>query len=196
ISNSYAGQKYLVERVGVDPRRVRVMPNGFDFETARGWQPRSLHSELGLDPAQPVVGMVARLTKIKNPSLFFEAAAQVRRHLLHTHFVVIGDGPLKSELEALIAARGLERHATLFGERPDAVNLIPSFAAGVLTSQSEGLPNALLEYMFWGCPSVVTDVGDCSRLVAAGEGGVVGAPGDLRGPNRGTLHPLLLPTLA
>jgi glycosyltransferase involved in cell wall biosynthesis len=89
------------------------------------------------------------------------------------HFVIIGAGPLQAKVESLIAARGIESHLTLIGERRDAVNLISSFAVGVLTSRAEGLPNALLEYMFWACPSVVTEVGDCGRLVKQSKGGYI-----------------------
>ena len=53
ISNSYAGEQYLINTVHVNPDRIRVIPNGFDFEVARGWEPHNLHQELGLNPAQP-----------------------------------------------------------------------------------------------------------------------------------------------
>ena len=94
------------------------------------------------------------------------------------HFVIVGAGPSQSKVERLIAAHGMESHLTLVGERPDAVKLIPSFAVGVLTSRAEGLPNALLEYMFWARPSIVTEVGDCGRIVQQSKAGYVVPSGD------------------
>lgn len=179
ISNSYAGKHYLINTVRVNPCHIRVIPNGFDFEAASAWEPHNLHRELGLDPTQPIVGQVARLVDVKNPSMFVEAAAKVHRHVPHAHFVIVGSGPLQPQIEALAAARGIGPHLTLLGERPDAANLIPSFTVGVLTSRTEGLPNTLLEYMFWARPCVVTDVGDCGRVVKHGETGFVVSPTDV-----------------
>lgn len=173
ISNSYAGERCLVEEIGVNPNRVRVIQNGFDFAAASQWQPCDLHRELGLRPEQPLVGLVARLMDVKNPLMFVEAAARVHQDFPSSHFVIIGDGPLRPKVEAQVKSRGLQGSITLLGERSDAVNLIPGLTVGVLTSRSEGLPNALLEYMFWGRPVVVTDVGDCARVVRHGETGYV-----------------------
>ncbi len=178
IANSHAGEQYLTDTVRANPERIRVIPNGFDFEAARCWKPHDLHQELGLDPTQPIVGQVARLMDVKDPFLFVEVAARVHRQVPEAHFVIVGAGPLRSKVERLIAARGIQSHLTLLGERRDAVNLISSFAVGVLTSRAEGLPNALLEYMFWARPSVVTEVGDCGRLLEQSKGGYIVPAGD------------------
>lgn len=180
ISNSYAGQRCLVEDIGVNPAKVRVIQNGFDFEEARKWEAGNLHRDLRIDPMRPVVGLVARLVDVKNPLMFVDAAAIVRRNCPFAHFVAIGDGPLRSEVEARVKSLGLQQSFTLLGERSDAVNLIPGLAVGVLTSQSEGLPNAILEHMFWQRPVVVSNVGDCARIVKHGVTGYVYEPGDLR----------------
>ena len=180
ISNSYAGQRCLVEDIGVNPEKVRVIQNGFDLDEARKWKPGDLHKDLGIEPTRPIVGLVARLMDVKNPLMFVEAAAIVRRDCPFAHFVAIGDGPLRSEVEARVKSLGLQQSLTLLGERSDAVNLIPRLAVGVLTSRSEGLPNALLEHMFWQRPVVVSNVGDCARIVKHGVTGYVYQPDDLR----------------
>ena len=66
----------------------------------------------------------------------------------------------------------------LLPKRPDAPWVCRDLDIGVLSSRQEGLPNVLLEYMWWGKPCVTTDVGDCSRVVRDQVTGFVVPPKD------------------
>src|SRR5207302_9391465 len=72
-----------------------------------------------------------------------------------------------------IGRLGLKQRVVLTGERGDVASILATAHVGVLTSRSEGLPVALLEFMAARLPVVVTDAGDCGAVVRASGGGAV-----------------------
>ncbi len=80
------------------------------------------------------------------------------------------------QIKDLIVASDLEKNVFLYGTKSDIENILQQATIGVLTSQSEGLPLALLEYGWLKKPVVVTDVGEISSLITNGENGFLVAP--------------------
>jgi glycosyltransferase involved in cell wall biosynthesis len=159
--------------VGVARERLTVIRNGVDSER---FVPRAHGAPR--DPNRAVIGYVGRLSPEKHPALFLRTAALVLARLPKTRFVVIGDGPLRSDLETL-ATRLSIRHAVAFeGECDDMPARYQAFDMLLLTSWHEGTPLVVLEAMASGLPVVATEVGGVPELVVSGKTGWLATPGD------------------
>jgi glycosyltransferase involved in cell wall biosynthesis len=87
--------------------------------------------------------------------------------------VVIGEGPLRPSVQAVLAEAGLAQHAWLPGERDDVPRIMRGFDLFVLPSLAEGISNTILEAMASGLPVLATAVGGNPELVAAGATGTL-----------------------
>ena len=132
--------------------------------------------ELGLPEDAPVVGMVARLTPQKGPSYFVEAASLVQSELPHAHFVLVGDGELRAEVEALATELGLDGRLHLLGNRDDYLPIMSTFDVFVLSSLWEGMPYAPLEAMLLQKPVVATDISGARDIIQKMGAGVLVPP--------------------
>jgi glycosyltransferase involved in cell wall biosynthesis len=103
--------------------------------------------------------------RYKNHSGFLRIAAQVHRYMPNAEFLLVGDGPLRRELENEAASLGLGASAIFLGDRQDMPAVLASLDVAVLTSDSESLSNVILEAMAAGLPVVAYDVGGNSELL-------------------------------
>jgi glycosyltransferase involved in cell wall biosynthesis len=167
ISNSFAGKRTWTELFGYPPEKVAVVQNGFNFEEIiqfpEGFRP--LRELIGLSDDEPLVGCIGSMSIFKNPLMFIDVATAVIDSGIKAHFVWIGDGPMRQEVERVVAERHLGGMVHLLGHQKDACWLARDFCIGILTSIIEGTPNVILEYMYCGLPIVATNVGDCSSLI-------------------------------
>jgi glycosyltransferase involved in cell wall biosynthesis len=159
--------------------RFVVVPLGLDLDRfAIGERRRGeLRRELGLDPAAPLIGIVARLVPIKAHEVFLAMAAQVAASRPDARVLVIGDGERRAELESLVSRLGLGDRTHFLGWRADLDRLYADLDAVVLTSRNEGSPVALIEAMAAARPVVSTRVGGVPDLITDGETGLL-APVD------------------
>lgn len=156
----------IAKRIG-RPDQHNVVPLGLDLEpllTAERWRGR-LRQELGLTPTDALIGIVARLVPIKRHEVFFQAAKQVIAEIPRSHFVVVGDGQRRRELEELVRGLGLERHVRFLGWRADLPEIYADLDVVVLSSRNEGSPVSLIEAMAAARPVVATRVGGIPDLV-------------------------------
>jgi glycosyltransferase involved in cell wall biosynthesis len=114
----------------------------------------------------------------------------------NVHFVVVGDGPLRAEVEAEIAARGLTDHVHLTGLRRDVPDLMHSFDLFALSSLWEGLPRVLPQAMAAGLPIVATAVDGNAEAVTDGVNGFLTPPGNPQAFAEALLDLLADPELA
>ena len=164
---------------GIDD--VRVIPNGVDghrFRPASEGERSARRRALGLGEGEVVLGTVGRLDPLKDHRLLIEAVTGLEGSW---RLLVVGDGPLRAELERLVQERSLGGRVVFLGERRDVPELLRAMDAFVLPSRSEGLPMALLEAMACGLPVVATRVGGIPEAVREGEGGLLCDPGDSGG---------------
>ncbi|HEY2827860.1 MAG TPA: glycosyltransferase, partial [Pirellulales bacterium] len=171
--------EHLMDEEKLPVGRVHTIPNGVDTETYR---PQSLGKEVrrqfNIPLAAPIVGIVAVLRPEKNHELFLRVAARVRKEVSEAHFLVIGDGPRRAELESLTSQLNLVDSVHFLGQRPDVVQLLNLFDVFVLTSHNEANPVSILEALATGKPVVATRVGSVPETVLEGVTGYLVNPGD------------------
>ena len=151
--------------------QFQVVPLGLDlnvFENA-ATRRQIFRQELGLTDDVILIGIVGRLTEIKDHEFFLRAVARfkelVNDSLAAVKFVVIGDGSLRSELERLSVSLGLERDVIFSGNRRDPHNFYPALDIVALTSKNEGTPLTLIEAMANARPVIATSVGGVVDLL-------------------------------
>lgn len=161
------------------PSQFKVIPLGLDTNVFSGWKARRplLRAELQAGERDLLVGIVGRLTEIKNHRLFLEAVAKYkeRRGLVlasggRVRFLIIGDGHLRAGLEDEARSLGLAEAVLFMGTRTDPENFYPAMDVVALTSLNEGTPLTLLEAMANARPFVATNVGGVVDLIGEKEG--------------------------
>jgi L-malate glycosyltransferase len=170
IANSETVRQHVASRERTPPDRITVLPNGVDLPADR--------SSVTEPTGRPTtVGIVASLTPVKRHDVLLRAFAALPddEACRTARLLVIGDGPLRQELERLAAELGLGARVTFTGVTADVGQRLRQLDIGVLCSDREGLSNAILEYMAHGLPTVATDVGGNPELLAAGTGLIVPA---------------------
>ena len=130
----------------------------------------------------PVVGMIANFLPPKDHATFLRAAALVAEQVPTAEFHLVGSGPGEAPARALVEALGISGRVRFLGRLgPDAVwTALNRFAISVLSSASEGMPNAVLEAMLAGRPVVATRVPGMDEVVHHGVTGYLVPPADAR----------------
>ena len=162
------------QRLGVPRERVWYIPN-FVCEH----QGAATSGDLPGSPGARIA-CVANLRPEKDHLTLVRALAAVVKQIPQTHLLLIGDrgqpvdayDPVRHEIQRL----GLADHVSLLGPRRDVGAILRQCDIGVLSSASEGLPLALLEYGMAGLPAVATEVGQCAEVLDHGQAGLVVAP--------------------
>ncbi|RMF76364.1 MAG: glycosyltransferase [Acidobacteria bacterium] len=166
VANSERGARFLVERLGAPPDRVRVIPNGIAFdELRRAARPDAVRRELGLDAAAPVVAFVGKDNRVKNIPRLARVLGRLFAREPALHALVVGTGLDETARGRLFAGLDPER-LHLLGRRDDVPSLLAAADVLLVTSDSEGCPNAVLEALAVGTPVVSGDVGDVGRMIA------------------------------
>ncbi|MEW6293398.1 MAG: TIGR03088 family PEP-CTERM/XrtA system glycosyltransferase [Pseudomonadota bacterium] len=178
-------ETYLTGRVGIPVRKVTQIYNGVD---AGRFHPAA--DAAGAVPSAPtisgcpfirpehwLVGTVGRMQTVKNQTLLarafiraLELAPELRPRL---RLVMVGDGPLRAEAQALLTAANVAELAWLPGERHDIPEVLRGLDCFVLPSLAEGISNTILEAMASGLPVIATRVGGNPELVSEGRTGAL-----------------------
>lgn len=177
--NAEAVRRFVISEEGGSPRKMRLIPNGVSEEAlAASGDRRAKRRELDLPPDSPVVGAVSRLAWKKGVRYLLDAVPRLLESVPDVTVLIVGDGPLRIELEAQASALGIGERVRFLGSRQDALELLSAFDVFVLPSVIEGMSNALLEAMAARLPVVATEVGGNSEVVVDGETGFLVPPGD------------------
>ena len=165
-----------------EPARVSLIRSGVDLARFRRAHPdRQALTRAGVPEGAPVVGMIACLKPQKAPLDFVSVAARVAAELPAAHFVLVGDGVLRPQVEAAVREAGLAGRLHLLGWRHDVDRLLKTFDLVLHTSRWEGLPRVFLEAMAAQRAVVATDVDGAPDVVRDGVNGFLRPPGDVRG---------------
>jgi glycosyltransferase involved in cell wall biosynthesis len=183
VAVSAAVRRDLLDRHRIgDADRFRVVPLGFDLSrlAALGAADRSAaRAQLGIDADACVASFVGRLTGIKRPEVFIEAADLVARADRRARFLIAGGGELEPAVRAAADARGLAARVSFLGWRRDVAPVYAASDLVVVTSRNEGTPVALIEGMAAAIPGVCFAVGGVPDVIAAPDLGVLVPDGDV-----------------
>ena len=172
VCNSQAAAARLAA-TGLSPNKIEIIGNALPAEA---YSPAD--AALPKRPNVLRVGMVARMNhRYKNQSGFLRIAAKIHQCMPNVEFVLVGDGPLRQELEREAASLGLGASAIFLGDRQDMPAVLASLDVAVNTSDSESLSNVILEAMASGLPAVAYNVGGNPELINAERGSLI-PPGD------------------
>jgi glycosyltransferase involved in cell wall biosynthesis len=154
-------------------KQFAVVPLGIDLSPFAGWRAKRnvLREEIGARDDEVLVGLVGRLTEIKNHSLFLQVARLYKENFdfPRLKFVIIGDGHLREKLEKEAEKYNIKDIVTFLGNRSDADVFYPALDIVALTSLNEGTPLSLIEAMANARPCISTAVGGVIDLLGAEE---------------------------
>jgi len=178
--------------IGVNRDLLSFDPNGVDVDEFRpGPRPaQGLRATLGLGEDTLLAGYVGRLSPEKAPEVFVRAAALLLQRLPDAHFVLVGEGPMKTPLRESIAQLGLTSRIHVPGGVDDVRPVLHDLDLLVSSSNTEAMPLALMEGMASGLPVVATRVGGVPEIVAHGSTGWLVAPRDYE-DLAGRMHQML-----
>ena len=152
-------RRQLLEKGIGRPEQWRVVPLGLELGAL---------AELPIPTTSPMVrfGLIGRLVPIKHPAMFIAAFEQAAIGL-DLSASIVGDGPLRPDLEQLVAGRGLAERVRFTGWRRDLPAVYQALDVACLTSWNEGTPVSLIEAMAASRPVIATDVGGVRDVLAA-----------------------------
>lgn len=170
-------ETWLMGAVKIPKSKIRQIYNGVDSKRFRvpdgGRAPLPLDGFAGAD--QLVIGTVGRVQEVKDQLTLVRAVASLAgrsdEYRQRLRLMIVGDGPMFKEVEALVQKRGISELTWLAGARDDIPQLLQAMDLFVLPSKAEGISNTILEAMATGLPVIATDVGGNPELVVAGETG-------------------------
>ena len=181
VGNSPSVSRLVETESGVSASRIVTIPNFLDeeaFDPIPGPMRRRMLEGLGVPEGAFVVGIVARLSPVKDHATLIRAIAALRDRMPTVHCVLVGDGPERASIEALASGLGIRELVHLAGERTQPPNLHGLFDVSVLCSTTEAFPNSVLEAMAAARPVVATDVGGTPDAVHEGTTGLLVRPSD------------------
>lgn len=173
LANSGGVADLLAREEGVPREKIAEIPNFLDdnaFANAQDTAVNAQRRAWGLPDSAFAIGIVARLSPVKNHELLFKAIALLDGRF---HLVVIGDGPSRSSLEDLARRLQIDSRVHFAGEVVSPCNLHQFLDVSVLCSLSEGFPNSVIEAMAAGRPVVATPVGGVTDAVIDGVTGLL-----------------------
>lgn len=177
-------EQWLISRVGIPARKVMQICNGVDtqrFRPAENADREGLPADR-FPSSSVVIGSVSRLIAIKDPLNLVRAFLAIRKPLLarghDVRLALIGDGPLRGEIEKTIREAGEETAVWLPGSRDDVAQLLRALDIFVLGSLREGISNTVLEAMASGLPVIASATGGNLELIETGVTGALVPPGN------------------
>jgi glycosyltransferase involved in cell wall biosynthesis len=170
IANSEAVRDFYLRR-GLPAEKFRVIPNAVPPARPSCVSRADLLAELGFPADARLIGAIGRLWPQKRVKELIWGADQLRCVYDHAHLLVIGDGPLRGQLERYAQLCEVTDYVHFLGTRIDVPRLVPHFDVLWLASGYEGQSNAIMEAMAAGIPVVATDIPGNRDLVVHGETG-------------------------
>lgn len=180
VTGGQSTERALIERDGLDPRRVSAFPIGVDLSQFHPGPPgRDLRLELGLSSRYQLVGLLSYLRSYKGHQYFIDAAAQLVARLKEVKFLIVGEGPEEDSIRAHIGKRGVTDKVLMLGYREDSLSVLRSLDIFVMPSiEGDTIPQVLMEAMAVGLPVIATTTGSIPDVVRDHFTGLVVPPRD------------------
>lgn len=170
-------RRQLIEDNRFPPERVVSVPTGIDASRFVPGERAAARSATGLPPDAIMIGIVATLRSWKGHRFLIEAFARLGDERLR--LALVGDGPQRAALEALVASLGLGERVRFAGDQSDVLPWLQALDIFALPSYAnEGVPQALVQAMLCGLPCVTTDIGAIPEAARDGATALVVPPQD------------------
>jgi glycosyltransferase involved in cell wall biosynthesis len=140
---------------------IHIQPGGF---TSRRFYPSEI------PPIADII-TIGRLSSVKRIDILLETIHLLKEDFPHIKAIIVGGGPLKETLEKQSVSLGLTNHVRFVGQQDNVEDWLRQARIFVMTSDSEGVSQAMIQAMLCGLPAVVSDVGDLADVVKDGENG-------------------------
>jgi glycosyltransferase involved in cell wall biosynthesis len=150
---------------------LRVVRNGIDFKRAASADSEGVRQSLRIPADVPVVGTVAVMRAQKRLDLWLEVASRVCEEVPETHFLIVGDGPLREQIEQIAGASTIAEVVHFVGLQDDVYPFLGAMDVFLMSSDHEGLPLALLEAMGCALAVVATRAGGIAEVIEDGVSG-------------------------
>lgn len=174
-------KQLVIQSEGYASGRIEVIYNGVDLPPAYTRDIAAERAKFGLSPEDVVIMHVANLKPVKGHEYLLKAMAGLAAKCSRVRLVLIGRDELDGRLHNMVKELNIEKYVQFWGKREDIAQLLPLADIGTLPSMSEGMSNAILEYMAAAKPAVVTNVGGNPELVRDGFNGFLVEKADAAG---------------
>jgi len=177
VTAGEALRRDLIEHNRYPAARIDSVPTGIDTQRFRPGERTAARKALGLPTGQPLIGIVATLRSWKGHLLLIEAFAGLPKTV---GLVIVGDGPMRPQLEARVHQLHLRDRVIFAGNQADVLPWLQAIDLFALPSYAnEGVPQALVQAMLTGLPCVTTDVGSIPEVATDGRTALVVPPRDV-----------------
>lgn len=162
VTTGEALRQRLIDDIGVDPGRIESVPTGIDTTRFVQGDRRAARARVGLPQDRVLVGIVATLRSWKGHRYLIEACSGLSDSV---GLVIVGDGPQREALHALVVEQGMQGRVWMPGNQADVVPWLQALDIFALPSYAnEGVPQALIQAMLAGLPAVTTSAGSIGEL--------------------------------
>jgi glycosyltransferase involved in cell wall biosynthesis len=179
VAVSREDRRRMIEIERIDPERAVFVPNGIPPVAPPSG--RDVRAELGIGADDPVVLSVGFLRRPKTMDVLIDAAARIAPRFPALKVLIVGEGADRPLYEAMIERLAVAGTVQLLGLRSDVPDLLATSDVAVLSTDSEGSPLSVMEYMDAGLPVVATRVGGIPDLIDDGVEGLLVEPRDPQG---------------
>lgn len=145
--------------------KLSFLHNPIDFERFQNAEPRGIRQEIGVPEKASMILTVGRLHPVKDIETFLKAAEKTVKHYKNAWFVIVGDGPLRKNLENITKQLKISKHVVFTGFRHDVERFMVAADIYVMTSVYEPFGLVVAEAMAAGKPVIVTNVGGMPEIV-------------------------------
>jgi len=168
-----AVRRFAISEIGLDPARIKVIPNGIALAELDRADRGIVRREFGISSEAPLLGTIGRLHPQKGVDLLLRALRELKGQFPALKTLIVGEGPALPALRALASDLGLVQDVIFTGLRRDVPNILAALDLLVLASRWEGMPNVVLEAFAAGRAVVATRVGAVEEMVQDGETGIL-----------------------
>jgi len=179
VANSAAAASDAIVRERLDATKVHVIRNAVAPLPVDREVGARLRRTWGFASSDVVVGCVGNLRPGKGQDVVIQVATELRDAFPILRYVLVGDGPQRRAIEMEIERRGLRSHVVIHAGETDARRVYAAFDVAIQASESEGMPNAVLEAAAAGLPIVASDAGGTREIITSERDGILVPVGDI-----------------
>lgn len=173
VAVSEAVKKDILKYDDISDDKIIVIHNGIDKGGFQNINRELIRSNLAISPEVQVIGMVGRLSLQKGQKYLLKAVSKIRDRFPKIVLLIVGDGPLRNELESYARSLDIMKNTIFLGSRRDIPAILSSMDIFVFPSLWEGLPSTLIEAMAAGKPIIATDITPNKEIINSEKVGIL-----------------------